>query len=222
MERIMKKKSLILFLLVLALVSCQFTIPLANAEDVESRYCLYSDLPGWLGTGTGVQTGVQDLAFMWLLKPRILCCTLSTSVGLNAWHWYYGDNERYYRKVVQGTGAVPSAFHAWEANLTLEWIIPYSYMHPSGFFKTPNSLSFSGWVFGLSPGIVTYVPREKAFETDLFGTLSPYLGLQAVVVKHLLLGARLGYQFSRPFKTGFVDKVEQKWFASLLVGVAGK
>lgn len=221
MECIMKKKYVLLCRLILALVCCQITAAWASAEDVESKYCLYTDLPGWLGTGTGVQTGVQDLAFMMLFKPRIFCYTLSTSVGLNAWHWYYSDNEKYYWKVVRSTGAVPSAFNTWEANLTLEWIIPYSYFHPGGFFKTPNSLSFSGCVLGLSPGIVNYVPRETAFGTDLFGTLSPYFGLQAVVVKHLFLGARLGYQFSRPFKTSFAE-VEQKWFASILVGVAGR
>ena len=220
----MNRKCIFLGRLFLAIVFFQITLArAAGTENVESKYCLYTDLPGWLE----LETGVQDLAFMWLYNTRPIF-----SIGLNSWHWYYNDNKNYYPAIVRGTGAVPSAFNAWEANGTFELVIPYSYMHPpfisgthkeSSLCKQPQSLSFSGWVFGASPGMIAYVPREKEFRVDLFGTLSPYFGLQVVESKHILLGVRLGYQFARQLrKESFVDRIEQKWFASLLFGIAGR
>jgi hypothetical protein len=219
----MKGKCIFSGRLSLAIVFFQIAIAWASTENVESKYCLYTDLPGWLE----LETGVQDLAFMWLCNTRPI-----VSIGLNSWHWYYSDNKKYYHGVVRSTGAVPSAFHAWEANGTFELVIPYSYMHSpffsckhkeSSLFKQPQSLSFSGWVFGASPGITAYVPKEKNFRVDLFGTLSPYVGMQVVEAKHMYLGIRLGYQFARQLrKESFIDRIEQKWFASIFFGIAGR
>lgn len=208
-------------MLVFAFVCCQTSTARAGAPNVESGYCLYTDLPGWLG----LKTGVQDIAFMWLFKTIPL-----SSVGLNAWHWYDDDVDKYYKSVVRGVGAVPAAFNAWEVNGTFEMIVPNSYMHLQwppwkefSLFKPPNSSSFSGWVFGASPGVTAFIPGEKGFHVDVFGTLSPYTGLQLVLAQHVFLGVRLGYQFAGQLqKESFVDRIEQKWFASLLFGIAGR
>jgi hypothetical protein len=202
-------------------IFCHINIVRASTDNVESRVCLYTDVPGWLG----LKTGIQDLAFMGLANTRP-----EFAFGLNIWHWYYDDHEKYYRTVVRATGSVPSAFHAWEVNFTPDLIIPFSYMHVQWppwkglcLLKQANSLSFSGWVFGVSPGIVKYVPVDTGYHVDAFRTLSPYFGLQVMAAKHFYIGARMGHQWAWHWgKESFVDRIENRYFASLVLGGAWK
>lgn len=211
----MTRKFVLTGRIVLALVCCQISFAQASTDKVESRFCLYTDIPGMIG----MQTGVWDLAFMLLTNTRP-----EYAFGLNGWQWYYDKNEKYYQTVVQGTGSVPSAFNAWEINFTADLIIPFSYMHAPIFlspFKQPTTLSFSGWVLGVSPGVTAYVPRGTGHRTDVFRTYSPYFGLQGVAAKHFYIGARLGYQWAWHLgQVSFVEKIENRWFASLILGAA--